>query len=107
MRKFSVFLPIVLISLLFFVGFAEAVSIKNPLSHSSFSSLIGGIANAIAGLVGAIATIMFILAGFYFLTSLGDPAKLQKAKDCLKYAIIGTAIALLAGPVVNEVISWF
>ena len=105
MRK--LFLPIVLISFLFFVSFAEAVSISNPLSHSNFGSLIGGIANAIAGLVGAIAAIMFILAGIYFLTSAGDPTKLQKAKDCFKYAIIGTAIALLAGPVVNEVISWF
>lgn len=105
MRK--LFLPIVLISFLFFVSFAEAVSISNPLSHSNFGSLIGGIANAIAGLVGAIAAIMFILAGIYFLTSAGDPTKLQKAKDCLKYAIIGTVIALAAEPIIDEVVSWF
>ncbi len=106
MKKFLLFF-IIFIILLSFLNLADAVSIKNPLKYESFKALIGGITKAIAGLVGGIATIMFIIAGIYFLTSAGDPGRLETAKSCLKYAIIGTVIALSATAIVAEIQGWF
>ncbi len=56
--------------------------------------------NILLGLVwpifGAIAILMFIFAGFLFLTANGDPTKISSAKKALMWGIIGTAVALLA-----------
>ena len=41
-------------------------------------------------------TIMIIYGGFMYITASGDPAKAEKGKAVLTYAIIGLAIALLA-----------
>jgi len=106
MKKFLLFF-IIFIVLLSFLNLADAVAIENPLKHESFKALIEGITKAIAGLVGGIATIMFIIAGIYFLTSAGDPGRLDTAKSCLKYAIIGTVIALSATAIVAEIQGWF
>ena len=40
--------------------------------------------------------IMFIWAGFLFLTAHGDPTKISTAKKAVIFAIVGIAVALLA-----------
>jgi len=107
MRRLPFLFLIIFISFLFFTSFTQAVSIDNPLEHKDFKRLIAGITAAVAGLIGGIATIMFLIAGIYFLTSAGDPGRLETAKSCLKYAIIGTVIALSAGAIVAEIQGWF
>ena len=103
MKKLLLFSVIFIISLSF-VNPATAVAIVDPLNAGTLEVLIGRISTAVAGLVGGIAVIMFIIAGICFLTSAGDPGKIQKAKDFLKYAIIGIVIALIAGPMVNKIL---
>jgi hypothetical protein len=44
--------------------------------------------------------LMAILAGFYFITSAGEPEKLKRAKDILIYTAIGLFVALLAKAIV-------
>lgn len=46
--------------------------------------------------VGAIALIFIIYAGFSFITSGGDPKKVQGARQIMTYAIIGLTIVLLS-----------
>jgi hypothetical protein len=46
-------------------------------------------------LIAAIA-ILFIIAGFLFLTAGGDPSKISKSKTMVLYGLIGLALALLA-----------
>jgi hypothetical protein len=41
-----------------------------------------------------------VLAAFNFITAGGDENKIAKAKEWVKYALIGVVIALLAGGVV-------
>ncbi len=47
------------------------------------------------------ATICFLVSAFYFITSEGDPGKVQKAKDMLKYGVIGVIVALFSGGMVQ------
>ncbi len=48
---------------------------------------------------GAVAILMFIWAGFLFLTAQGDPTKISSAKKALMWGIIGTAVALLSSSI--------
>jgi len=47
-------------------------------------------------IMGSIAVILFIIAGFLFMTSQGNSQKLDEAKDVIKYAAIGLIVALLS-----------
>ena len=45
--------------------------------------------------IGILGVIMFIYAGFQYLTASGDDAKITKAKNTLLYAVVGVAVAVL------------
>lgn len=64
-------------------------------------------ANVLLFLIGSIAVIMIIYSGFLYLTSMGDASNVKRAKDTLVYAIIGLVVAILAGAIVNFVLSNF
>ena len=42
------------------------------------------------------AIIMFLVAGFLFLTASGDPGKVKSAKDALIWGIVGVIVGILA-----------
>lgn len=66
--------------------------------------LIVGILNAIIAISGIIAVIFVLIGGINYMTSAGDSAKLQKAKNTILYACIGMIIAVLSFAIVNFVI---
>ncbi|MCX6727399.1 MAG: hypothetical protein NTX11_01110 [Candidatus Saccharibacteria bacterium] len=57
------------------------------------------------GIVGAVAVIYIIIAGFGLITSLGNPEALAKARQALIFAGVGLAIALSAELIVTFVIN--
>jgi amino acid transporter len=78
------------------------------------SKTLGDVAGAILGnvlaILGGIAMIFVIYGGILYMTSQGDPAKVEKAKKTLMWAVIGIIlIALSYGIVVslNQVIKGF
>jgi len=76
----------------------------NPLSGvENFGTLLEKIFTAVAGIVGAIAVIMLIIAGLLFVTSAGNPEKVNNAKKALTYAIIGIIVALAASAIIATV----
>lgn len=50
----------------------------------------------VIGIAGIVAAIFVVYGGIAYITSSGDPAKLQKAKTTILYALIGLAIVGLA-----------
>lgn len=80
-----------------------AVTLVNPIGYNDFPSLLFAIANGVAVLVGSLSVIMIIWSGILFLVSAGDPAKIQKAKSSLVWAIIGMAIAISAGVIIEVI----
>jgi hypothetical protein len=69
----------------------------------SLQQLINALENA-AGLVfGAIAVIMFIIAGIYFLTAGGEPEKVQKARSAFLWGIAGVVVGILAFSIIAVV----
>ena len=63
---------------------------------ASVESFITKLIDFIWPIFGGAAIIMFIVAGFLFLTAGGDPGKAGNAKKALIWGIIGVTIALLA-----------
>lgn len=74
----------------------EAVTIDNPLKADTFAELIDIIINIIFYLAVGVAPIMIIVAGFYFITAVGDPEKINTAKRIILWTLIGLLIVFLA-----------
>jgi len=74
----------------------QGVTIENPLRAQSFWDLIDKLIDFIFYLAIAVAPIMFIVAGFYFITAAGDPEKINTAKKMILWVLIGLLIVFLA-----------
>lgn len=69
----------------------------NPESDpNAVSNIFWNGINWVIGVSGLVSVIFVVGGGIAYMTSAGDPSKLQKAKNMIKYALIGLAIAALA-----------
>jgi magnesium-transporting ATPase (P-type) len=73
-----------------------AVCIDNPLQAEDLDALINSIINFIFWIGMALAPVMFIIAGFNFVTAAGDPKKVTTAKNIMIWTAVGLAVILLA-----------
>lgn len=55
--------------------------------------------------IGIVSVIMIMIGGFKYITSSGDSAKVNSAKDTILYAIIGIVVASLAQVIVRFVLT--
>src|SRR3989344_839999 len=79
------------------------VTLRNPLCVTgatgnacvdSFTILITKILTFVTEVVGALAVLMLVVAGIFFVLAGANPENVNKAKQIALYAIIGLAIAL-------------
>ena len=102
----SDFKGIVLLIILFYFltpSLTGAQKIPNPLKAESFEELIENLIDFTFWVAVAIAPIMIIVAGVYFLTSAGNPDKVRTAKSIIFWTIVGFAIVLLAKGIISMV----
>ena len=57
---------------------------------------VGNILNVIYGLIGVAAVVFVIIGGVKYMTSQGDPGKVQQAKNTILFALIGLAVTISA-----------
>jgi len=69
----------------------EAYS-TNAINQASLSSSISGIISVVLSMLGVIFIILFIYAGYNWMTAAGDEAKVEKARDTMWRAVIGLII---------------
>lgn len=72
-------------------------------SVGQVETFIRNIIKVVAGLAGLIATGFFVVGGFVYITSTGNPERLDKAKHTLLYSGIGLAIVIAAFVISNIV----
>lgn len=65
---------------------------------------VHSIINGVIAVLGTVCVIVMIVGGFNYMSSGGDTAKVQKAKNTLLYGTIGLIICVLAFAIVNFVI---
>jgi cytochrome bd-type quinol oxidase subunit 2 len=69
------------------------------------NSTIATVINIFSVIVGVAAVIMIIIGGFRYITSSGDSASVNSAKNTILYAIIGLVIVALAQVIVRFVLN--
>ena len=70
-----------------------------------FVTIIQNVLNAIIGISGIVAVIYIVIGGVSYMTSTGDPNKVQKARQTILYAVIGLIVCALAFAIVNLTIT--
>ena len=65
------------------------------------STIIDGVFAFIWPIVTAIVVIMFIAAGFLFLTAQGDPGKAAAGRQAVIYGVVGVIVILLGFSIVQ------
>jgi ABC-type amino acid transport system permease subunit len=72
---------------------------------SQVETFIRSVIKVIAGLAGLVATVFFVIGGFGYITSSGNPEHLDRSKKTLLWAAIGLAITIGAFVLSNIVTS--
>ena len=76
----------------------------NPIGTDSIQVLIGKIIQAVLGIVGSLALIMFIYGGFTWMMASGNQQAVQKGKDILIWATVGLVVIFTAYALVRFVL---
>jgi hypothetical protein len=66
-------------------------------------TFIKNIVKTMVGIAGAVAVVFMVVGGFHYITSSGNPEKLDKAKKTLLYSGVGLVIVLAAYAIVDFV----
>lgn len=88
---------------------ATGISSKSCLftSTTCTKGIFTTITNTALFIIGALSVLMLIYGGIRYTVSAGDSKQVEAAKNTIMYAIIGIIVALLAGAIVNFVLSSF
>ncbi len=68
------------------------IQLTNPINVKSVPGLINNLVKTGIGIVGALSLAVFVYGGLIWLTSAGEPAKIQAGKDAMKWAAIGLVV---------------
>jgi hypothetical protein len=86
-----------------FISLYVALGVPLVLTHpalaatgnvSNVESFIKSVIQVLAGLAGLIATGFFVMGGFSYITSSGNPERLDKAKKTITFSSIGLAVTI-------------
>ena len=89
----------------YFDSNAQTLKLKGQTGSVGIVKTVVNIVNVVLGLLGLIAVIIILIGGFRWMTAQGAEEKVDKAKDTIKYGLIGLAIILLAYLIVRIVIA--
>ncbi|MFZ1249965.1 MAG: pilin [Candidatus Microsaccharimonas sp.] len=76
-----------------------------PADVTQVENFIRDIIKIVAGLAGLVATAFFVVGGFGYITSSGNPEHLDRAKRTLLWSGIGLAIVIAAFVISNIIVS--
>lgn len=82
----------------------DAASGNGCYTDISLTAVIRNLINVFSVIVGIVAVVMIVVAGFKYITSGGDSGNMTSAKNTLVYAIIGLVVAALAQVIVRFVL---
>ena len=94
-----------LFSLLMLPSVSFAAELTNPLYTTDIREVISRIIQAILGVTGAVALLMFVYGGFLWLIPGGENEKVKKGKETMKWAVLGLAVIIGAYMIVSTIIN--
>lgn len=86
---------------------ADTNTFTNPIKGAdNVNQLIGKVINAVMGVVGSLALLMFVFGGLTWMTSGGSQEKVKKGKDILIWSALGLIIIFSAYALTNLIINY-
>lgn len=85
-------------------GQGDPVILVNPLSVDTPQALIGRVINAVLGIVGSVALIMFIYGGFVWMTAGGNDRAISQGRGVLMWAAIGLIVIFTSYAIVRFIL---
>lgn len=80
--------------------------LTNPLGNiNTPQALIGKVINAVLGVVGSLALLIFVYGGLIWMTSSGSAEKIKQGRDTLLWAAIGLVVIFSAYGLTRVVLS--
>jgi len=95
-KKLAILAPSLMMLALPLSAFAAVIVPGIPGQISSFAGSFQVLFTVVWQLFAVGAIIMFLIAGFLFLTAEGDPSKLAKARGAVLWGVVGIAVGILA-----------
>lgn len=68
---------------------------KGVAKSADIAQLILKVINYAIIIIGVLAVLIFVYAGFLYLTAAGDQERIEKAKNTLLYAVVGVVVSVL------------
>lgn len=84
----------------------ETVIFNNPvtsLAEKSVADIVGNVIKTSLGILGSIALVLFIIAGFIWMTAKGDSGKIKSATKIMQWTAIGMAVIFFSYAMLNFV----
>lgn len=82
----------------------ETVSLTNPLGSTDINVIGGGIIATVMGVLGSITLLVFVVGGVMWLTSQGNPERVQMGSKTMLYAVIGIFVIFASYAILSAVI---
>lgn len=76
----------------------------NTNASSSLTNTVRNILNVFSIIVGIVAVVMIVVAGFRFVTSAGDEQAVKSARSTILYAVVGLVVVALSQVIVQFVL---
>jgi hypothetical protein len=77
----------------------------NPLGETDPRKIIGRVIAALLSIIGSLVLLMFVYGGMLWITSMGEPKKVQKGKDILVWTVAGLGIIAAAYVITTALIN--
>ena len=87
---------------IFYTYLAQVLA--DPLPHVGTDGKLRVILNIVLAVMGAIAVLIIVLAGFRYILSQGNPNEVTTAKNAIIYALVGLVVIIAAFSIVNFVV---
>lgn len=72
----------------------EEAKLKNPIKYNTFSDFVAEVLEKAVQILMPFVVLAFIWSGFLFVRAQGAPAELDKAKEAIKWSVIGAFILM-------------
>lgn len=90
------------------ITFAQKIDASNAgIPTMGENTLLREVLNLTYFAAGAIAVIVIIASGIFYVISSGDPGRVTKAKNLLLYSVVGLILVMSAFAITNFVIGRF
>ncbi|GAC1412914.1 MAG: hypothetical protein NVSMB66_3470 [Candidatus Doudnabacteria bacterium] len=75
---------------------SQSTTLCNPLPDNNLDSIVVRALKYILGIIGSVAVVVIVIAGFRMVASQGNSEAIKGAKNSIQWAIIGLVVAFLA-----------